>query len=151
MDWLAKMLGLPDKFLHHHPDSVGGGVLQVGEIRGGLINILLSLKWISLWATVFLEAKPARFGLWVWIETNPNFTLLSQILVLNTEDYRIGIAIAFCPNCVMDNSYSCGLTKGKWETALVSSVCVTSPNYSLKWLFSNERRSPGNCPPASSP
>jgi len=29
MDWLAKMLGLPEKFLHHHPDSVGGGVLQV--------------------------------------------------------------------------------------------------------------------------
>lgn len=39
MDWLAKMLGLPDKFLHHHPDSVGGGVLQVRQIRGDLINI----------------------------------------------------------------------------------------------------------------
>lgn len=37
MDWLAKMLGLPDKFLHHHPDSVGGGVLQVGGIRDDLI------------------------------------------------------------------------------------------------------------------
>lgn len=29
MDWLAKMLGLPDFFLHHHPSSQGGGVLQV--------------------------------------------------------------------------------------------------------------------------
>lgn len=29
MDWLAKMLGLPDHFLHHHPSSQGGGVLQV--------------------------------------------------------------------------------------------------------------------------
>lgn len=102
MDWLAKMLGLPDKFLHHHPHSVGGGVLQVGKIRGGLINILFSLKWISLWVIVFLEAKTTKFALWVWIETNPNLTLLSQILVLNIGDYRIGIAIAFSPNGVMD-------------------------------------------------
>lgn len=29
MDWLAKMLGLPEHFLHHHPGSQGGGVLQV--------------------------------------------------------------------------------------------------------------------------
>lgn len=29
MDWLAKMLGLPEHFLHHHPSSRGGGVLQV--------------------------------------------------------------------------------------------------------------------------
>lgn len=29
MDWLAKMLGLPEYFLHHHPSSRGGGVLQV--------------------------------------------------------------------------------------------------------------------------
>lgn len=29
MDWLAKMLGLPEYFLHHHPSSQGGGVLQV--------------------------------------------------------------------------------------------------------------------------
>lgn len=29
MDWLAKMLGLPEHFLHHHPSSQGGGVLQV--------------------------------------------------------------------------------------------------------------------------
>lgn len=47
MDWLAKMLGLPDKFLHHHPDSVGGGVLQVGEIRDGLISVLFSSEFLS--------------------------------------------------------------------------------------------------------
>lgn len=29
MDWLANMLGLPEHFLHHHPGSQGGGVLQV--------------------------------------------------------------------------------------------------------------------------
>ena len=29
MDWLCKALALPSHFLHHHPDSRGGGVLQV--------------------------------------------------------------------------------------------------------------------------
>lgn len=101
MDWLAKMLGLPDKFLHHHPDSVGGGVLQVGGIRGGLINVLFSLKSISLWVIVLLEAE-TRIALWVWIETNPILTLLSQILVLKIEDYRLEVDIAFSPDCVMD-------------------------------------------------
>ncbi|XP_031678045.1 histidine decarboxylase-like, partial [Oncorhynchus kisutch] len=28
MDWLCKALGLPTFFLHHHPDSTGGGILQ---------------------------------------------------------------------------------------------------------------------------
>uniref|UniRef100_A0A8C8HPA8 Histidine decarboxylase n=1 Tax=Oncorhynchus tshawytscha TaxID=74940 RepID=A0A8C8HPA8_ONCTS len=27
MDWLCKALGLPTFFLHHHPDSTGGGIL----------------------------------------------------------------------------------------------------------------------------
>ncbi|XP_060030630.1 histidine decarboxylase isoform X2 [Erinaceus europaeus] len=34
MDWLAKMLGLPEHFLHHHPGSQGGGVLQVCATLG---------------------------------------------------------------------------------------------------------------------
>uniref|UniRef100_A0A673XFN7 Histidine decarboxylase n=1 Tax=Salmo trutta TaxID=8032 RepID=A0A673XFN7_SALTR len=29
MDWLCKALGLPTFFLHHHPDSTGGGILQI--------------------------------------------------------------------------------------------------------------------------
>lgn len=29
LDWLCKALGLPSFFLHHHPDSRGGGILQV--------------------------------------------------------------------------------------------------------------------------
>lgn len=29
LDWLCKALGLPAHFLHHHPDSRGGGILQV--------------------------------------------------------------------------------------------------------------------------
>lgn len=29
MDWLCKALGLPSFFLHHHPGSRGGGILQV--------------------------------------------------------------------------------------------------------------------------
>ncbi len=30
MDWLAKMIGLPNDFLHSHADTTGGGVIQVG-------------------------------------------------------------------------------------------------------------------------
>lgn len=29
MNWLGKMIGLPDDFLHIRPDSPGGGVIQV--------------------------------------------------------------------------------------------------------------------------
>lgn len=31
MDWLAKMIGLPNDFLHSHADTTGGGVIQVGD------------------------------------------------------------------------------------------------------------------------
>ncbi|KAM9637815.1 histidine decarboxylase isoform 2-T2 [Morphnus guianensis] len=49
MDWLAKMLGLPDKFLHHHPDSVGGGVLQAHSSveKAGLIS-LVKVKFLPV-------------------------------------------------------------------------------------------------------
>lgn len=29
MDWLGKMIGLPEEFLHTRSDSLGGGVIQV--------------------------------------------------------------------------------------------------------------------------
>uniref|UniRef100_A0A8C8SW08 Histidine decarboxylase n=1 Tax=Pelusios castaneus TaxID=367368 RepID=A0A8C8SW08_9SAUR len=44
MDWLAKMLGLPDIFLHHHPDSQGGGVLQSTVSESTLIALLAARK-----------------------------------------------------------------------------------------------------------
>ncbi|OXB63264.1 hypothetical protein ASZ78_011213, partial [Callipepla squamata] len=44
MDWLAKMLGLPDKFLHHHPGSVGGGVLQSTVSESTLVALLAARK-----------------------------------------------------------------------------------------------------------
>ncbi|NWV76338.1 DCHS decarboxylase, partial [Dasyornis broadbenti] len=44
MDWLAKMLGLPDKFLHHHPDSLGGGVLQSTVSESTLVALLAARK-----------------------------------------------------------------------------------------------------------
>ncbi|KAG2470480.1 DCHS decarboxylase, partial [Polypterus senegalus] len=44
MDWLAKMLGLPDHFLHHHPDSKGGGVLQSTVSESTLIAFLSARK-----------------------------------------------------------------------------------------------------------
>uniref|UniRef100_A0A670YH20 Histidine decarboxylase n=1 Tax=Pseudonaja textilis TaxID=8673 RepID=A0A670YH20_PSETE len=34
MDWLAQMMGLPETFLHYHPGSKGGGILQVCATLG---------------------------------------------------------------------------------------------------------------------
>ncbi|XP_032480746.1 histidine decarboxylase isoform X4 [Phocoena sinus] len=44
MDWLAKMLGLPEYFLHHHPGSQGGGVLQSTVSESTLIALLAARK-----------------------------------------------------------------------------------------------------------
>ncbi|XP_003784395.1 histidine decarboxylase isoform X2 [Otolemur garnettii] len=44
MDWLAKMLGLPEHFLHHHPGSRGGGVLQSTVSESTLIALLAARK-----------------------------------------------------------------------------------------------------------
>uniref|UniRef100_A0A8D0H1J7 Histidine decarboxylase n=1 Tax=Sphenodon punctatus TaxID=8508 RepID=A0A8D0H1J7_SPHPU len=44
MDWLAQMLGLPDTFLHYHPDSRGGGVLQSTVSESTLIALLAARK-----------------------------------------------------------------------------------------------------------
>ncbi|XP_005376731.1 PREDICTED: histidine decarboxylase [Chinchilla lanigera] len=44
MDWLAKMLGLPDHFLHGHPGSQGGGVLQSTVSESTLIALLAARK-----------------------------------------------------------------------------------------------------------
>ncbi|XP_066491107.1 histidine decarboxylase [Tiliqua scincoides] len=44
MDWLAQMLGLPDMFLHYHPDSRGGGILQSTVSESTLIALLAARK-----------------------------------------------------------------------------------------------------------
>ncbi|XP_053321114.1 histidine decarboxylase isoform X2 [Spea bombifrons] len=44
MDWLAKMLGLPRHFLHHCPNSKGGGVLQSTVSESTLIALLAARK-----------------------------------------------------------------------------------------------------------
>ncbi|XP_051000517.1 histidine decarboxylase [Acomys russatus] len=44
MDWLAKMLGLPEYFLHHHPSSHGGGILQSTVSESTLIALLAARK-----------------------------------------------------------------------------------------------------------
>ncbi|XP_053575868.1 histidine decarboxylase [Bombina bombina] len=44
MDWLAKMLGLPFHFLHHYPNSKGGGVLQSTVSESTLIALLAARK-----------------------------------------------------------------------------------------------------------
>ncbi|XP_004687864.1 PREDICTED: histidine decarboxylase isoform X2 [Condylura cristata] len=44
MDWLAKMLGLPEHFLHYHSGSQGGGVLQSTVSESTLIALLAARK-----------------------------------------------------------------------------------------------------------
>ena len=45
MDWLGKMIGLPEEFLHTHRDSTGGGVIQVGN----LVHYPIFLLSLQLW------------------------------------------------------------------------------------------------------
>uniref|UniRef100_A0AAY5K0X2 Histidine decarboxylase n=1 Tax=Esox lucius TaxID=8010 RepID=A0AAY5K0X2_ESOLU len=44
MDWLCKALGLPSFFLHHHPDSTGGGILQGTVSESTLVALLAARK-----------------------------------------------------------------------------------------------------------
>ncbi|XP_072888900.1 histidine decarboxylase isoform X1 [Hemitrygon akajei] len=44
LDWLATMLGLPSQFLHYHPESHGGGVLQSTVSESTLIAMLAARK-----------------------------------------------------------------------------------------------------------
>uniref|UniRef100_A0A3B4BLX7 Histidine decarboxylase n=1 Tax=Periophthalmus magnuspinnatus TaxID=409849 RepID=A0A3B4BLX7_9GOBI len=44
MDWLCKALGLPSFFLHHHPDSRGGGILQSTVSESTLVALLSARK-----------------------------------------------------------------------------------------------------------
>uniref|UniRef100_A0A3Q3AX27 Histidine decarboxylase n=1 Tax=Kryptolebias marmoratus TaxID=37003 RepID=A0A3Q3AX27_KRYMA len=44
MDWLCRALGLPVFFLHHHPDSRGGGVLQSSVSESTLVALLAARK-----------------------------------------------------------------------------------------------------------
>ncbi|CAB1338936.1 unnamed protein product [Coregonus sp. 'balchen'] len=44
MDWLCKALDLPSFFLHHHPDSTGGGILQSTVSESSLVALLAARK-----------------------------------------------------------------------------------------------------------
>ena len=40
MDWLGKMIGLPDDFLHSKPHSLGGGVIQTTASESTFVCLL---------------------------------------------------------------------------------------------------------------
>ncbi|KAL2088893.1 hypothetical protein ACEWY4_015792 [Coilia grayii] len=44
LDWLCKALGLPSYFLHYHPDSIGGGILQSTVSECTLVSLLAARK-----------------------------------------------------------------------------------------------------------
>ncbi|CAF0811295.1 unnamed protein product [Rotaria sordida] len=44
MDWLAKMIGLPNDFLHTNTDTTGGGVIQTTASEATLVALLAARK-----------------------------------------------------------------------------------------------------------
>uniref|UniRef100_A0A8C9W7N2 Histidine decarboxylase n=1 Tax=Scleropages formosus TaxID=113540 RepID=A0A8C9W7N2_SCLFO len=44
LDWLSKALGLPSHFLHHHPGSRGGGMLQSTVSECTLVSLLAARR-----------------------------------------------------------------------------------------------------------
>ncbi|CAF3179685.1 unnamed protein product [Rotaria socialis] len=44
MDWLAKMIGLPNDFLHSQADTTGGGVIQTTASEATLVALLAARK-----------------------------------------------------------------------------------------------------------
>lgn len=75
MDWLGKMVGLPDHFLHSSKDSPGGGVIQVG---------LLPLILFVLVDQDALTGTGFWFLLAVWVAmslVSVSFTICASVLL----------------------------------------------------------------------
>ena len=45
MDWLGKMLKLPEEFLHSNSQTTGGGVIQVGRVVKPPEEVLF--RWVG--------------------------------------------------------------------------------------------------------
>uniref|UniRef100_A0A667WQ28 Histidine decarboxylase n=1 Tax=Myripristis murdjan TaxID=586833 RepID=A0A667WQ28_9TELE len=63
MDWLCKALGLPSFFLHHHPDSRGGGILQGTVSESTLVALLAARKDKILHLTTSAHSSVEKAGL----------------------------------------------------------------------------------------
>uniref|UniRef100_A0A8C6YIB5 Histidine decarboxylase n=1 Tax=Naja naja TaxID=35670 RepID=A0A8C6YIB5_NAJNA len=72
MDWLAQMMGLPETFLHYHPGSKGGGILQSTVSESTLIALLAARK------NKILEMKTS--------EPNADDSILNSRLIAYASD-----------------------------------------------------------------
>uniref|UniRef100_A0A8C5S576 Histidine decarboxylase n=1 Tax=Laticauda laticaudata TaxID=8630 RepID=A0A8C5S576_LATLA len=72
MDWLAQMMGLPETFLHYHPGSNGGGILQSTVSESTLIALLAARK------NKILEMKSS--------EPNADDSILNSRLIAYASD-----------------------------------------------------------------
>lgn len=54
MDWLCKALGLPNVFMHYHPDSRGGGILQVTKKKTSIKYHDIMMTWMTEKSTMIV-------------------------------------------------------------------------------------------------
>jgi histidine decarboxylase len=60
MDWLGKMIGLPDEFLHSTPNSYGGGVIQTTASESTFVCLLAGrTEAIKRYQKMFPEMEDA--------------------------------------------------------------------------------------------
>ncbi|XP_063237906.1 histidine decarboxylase [Bacillus rossius redtenbacheri] len=60
MDWLGKMIGLPDDFLHSRSDSRGGGVIQTTACEATLVSLLAGRSEAIRRQLALLDQEPAE-------------------------------------------------------------------------------------------
>ncbi|KAG8145067.1 hypothetical protein E2320_013438 [Naja naja] len=77
MDWLAQMMGLPETFLHYHPGSKGGGILQSTVSESTLIALLAARK------NKILEMKTS--------EPNADDSILNSRLIAYASDQNFAL------------------------------------------------------------
>ncbi|XP_013916887.1 PREDICTED: histidine decarboxylase-like [Thamnophis sirtalis] len=107
MDWLAQMMGLPETFLHYHPSSKGGGILQSTVSESTLIALLAARK------NKILEMKTSEPSV-------DDSTLNSRLIAYaSDQDYLYGAVCSptnYRQPCVLyqDCHHGCGIGNNYW-------------------------------------
>uniref|UniRef100_A0AAQ4P3E6 Histidine decarboxylase n=1 Tax=Gasterosteus aculeatus aculeatus TaxID=481459 RepID=A0AAQ4P3E6_GASAC len=89
MDWLCKALGLPSFFLHYHPDSRGGGILQSTVSESTLVALLAARK------DKMLQLRPE-------LEQDVDDSVLNSRLVAYASD-QLCVTLGTTGVCAFDN------------------------------------------------
>ncbi|KAJ3593100.1 hypothetical protein NHX12_005437 [Muraenolepis orangiensis] len=118
MDWLCKALGLPDFFLHYHPDSVGGGIIQSTVSESTLVALLAARKdrILKLQAELDQQVDDSVLNARLVAYASDQFSLRGDTLKeAIQEDRRMGLVpFLVCATlgttgvCAFDNLYELG-------------------------------------------